>query len=300
LLANQKHSLNCRITLLTRNSALFQRLNPQIAFDPSFSFIQGDVRDLISLNKNFDFLIHGATDVASQASSLDIFDVGYSGTRAVLDFALSSKVKSFLLISSGAVYGKQPRDMDSIPESFLGFPNRFGSTSSYGLAKIASEWLTLEYASIHGLHAKIARCFTFAGPYLPMDKHFAIGNFIKDACDGDLIRVNGDGKAIRTYLYAADMAVWLWKILLSEKPEVVYNVGGSRQVSIESLAKLVGKLINPNAKVLLRENQVSDTPPERYVPNVSIAKNTLGLLETTSLEDSILKTANWYLKTQSK
>jgi len=300
ILANRKYALNCRISLLTRNSALFLKLNPQFAIDSSLSFIDGDVRYLKPLNQKFDFIVHGATDVASLTPSLNVFDVGYSGTKAVLDFAVNSNVEGFLLISSGAVYGGQLQGIDVIPESYCGFPDRFGSASSYGLAKVASEWLVTEYARAYGFNAKIARCFSFVGPYLPMDRHFAIGNFIKDACDGSAIKVSGDGKAVRTYLYAADLAVWLWKILTSENIEAVYNVGGSRPISIESLAHLVGKLINPNAEVQIGKNQSKSTQYSRYVPDVTLANNILGLSEKFSLEDSILRTANWYLKTRIK
>ena len=103
-MVNKKYALNCRITLLTRNSALFLKLNPQFAMDPLLTFIDGDVRNLKPLNQKFDIIVHGATDVASLTPSLNVFDVGYSRTKAVLDFAVNSNIKAFLLISSGAVY----------------------------------------------------------------------------------------------------------------------------------------------------------------------------------------------------
>ena len=108
-----------------------------------------------------------------------------------------------------------------ISDSYCGLPNRFGSGTSYGLALEASEWLVTEHSKADGLNAKIARCFSFVDLYLFMDRHFAIGNLIKDACDGSAIKVSGDGRAVRAYLYAADQAVWLWKILISKNIEVV-------------------------------------------------------------------------------
>ena len=69
------------------------------------------------------------------------------------------------------------------------------------------------YAVEKNLEAKIARCFSFIGPYLPLDGRFAASDFILDALTKNIITVKGDGKAVRSYLYMADLAQWLWVIL---------------------------------------------------------------------------------------
>jgi len=296
LLANKKYALNCKITLLTRNLNASLESNKCIAQNPAVSFLERDVRFLQEHNAKYDIIIHAATDIANKNSPLDTFDVCAQGTRSVLDLAIRSNATNFILISSGAVYGQQPPELNQIPESYNGMPDRTSENSAYGLGKITAEWLTSQYGRSYGLNTKIARCFAFVGPHLPMDKHFAIGNFIKDSVHGNKIVINGNGSPIRTYLYAADLANWIWRILLDGDNGDIYNVGGDRHISIKDLAHLIRSLINPEVEIIIKNKLPGNTPPERYVPDVTSAKNKLGLCVNVSLEDSIKKTATWLIE----
>ena len=281
---------------MTRNSRRFSELNEYIANDPAVSFIDNDIRLLSHNSKRYDYVIHAATDVAISNTPIDTYDVCSIGTRLALDFAIQSKASNFLLLSSGAVYGKQPSGLNSLSELYNGIPDRISDQSAYGLGKISAEWMVSKYSSTYGLNSKIARCFAFVGPYLPMDKHFAIGNFIKDAITSNTIVINGNGSTIRTYLYSADLAIWLLRILLEGRNGDIFNVGGDRQISIENLAKLVGDLINPRIQIVKEKKIVSHNFPDRYVPDITLAKNRLDLFPIISLENSIESTAKWYLE----
>jgi nucleoside-diphosphate-sugar epimerase len=122
-----------------------------------------------------------------------------------------------------------------------------------------------------------------------------MGNFIGDALEGRTIRVCGDGTPTRSYLYAADLAIWLWTILLRGEAARPYNVGSEHGVSISDLAHMVARVVaDGRVDVDVAEERIPDAPPHRYVPDTSRATRELGLGTTVLLEDAVSRTAEWH------
>jgi dTDP-glucose 4,6-dehydratase len=232
----------------------------------------------------------------SKLNPLAYFDSAMLGTRRMLDFAYTKKVKKFLFTSSGAIYGPQPPDVTTLEEAFPDAPAPFETRYSYGQGKRAAEFLCAAYSESYGIQVKIARCFVFSGPYLPLNSGFAIGNFIKDAIGGGPIRITGDGTPYRSYLYAADLAIWLWKILMRGQSSRPYNVGSENALDILTLAKTVRNTVCPNCEIQLAHSPVPGHPAERYVPSTQRARNELGLQEWIGLEEGLRRMVQWNLE----
>lgn len=294
-LANQAHGLGLRVTVLTRDPGSFQREAPALCADPAFSFIAGNVRDFAFPPNAFSHVLHMATTSAHETFAgedpLAKFDTLVHGTRRVLDFATERGVKHFLFTSSGVVY--QPNGEAPIAEASLRAPPTHDPATALGQAKRAAEFLCSHYAARHGWHLGLARCFSFAGPWLPLDVHYAIGNFIAQALAGQPITVRSDGSALRSYLYAGDLVVWLLTLLLGGPGGRPCNVGSDAAISISELAHLVRDLLAPQQEVhILGRPAASVGNPVRntYVPDISLARQYQ--LETwTSLSDTIKMTA---------
>ncbi len=147
-------------------------------------------------------MIHAATETVARKTKeapLEMFSTLAAGTEHVLEFAATHGTRKFLLTSSGAVYGKQPAELTHVPESFAGAPDPLDTLSVYGEGKRISELLCAIYQKRTGIECKIARCWAFCGPHLPLDAHFAIGNFIGDVLAGRHIQIAGDGTPRRSY-----------------------------------------------------------------------------------------------------
>ncbi len=291
--ANRELGLNAEAIVLTRNGAAFSRKVPWLVDDPSIKLYPGDVRDFKFPEGEFSFVIHGATEASSKLNAenpLLMLDTIIQGTRRTLDFAHQCHAEKVLFISSGAVYGKQPSEMTHVTEDYRGAPDTMETLNAYGEGKRTAELLCSIFSKQYSIETKIARCFAFVGPYLPLDSHFAIGNFIRDGLNGGPIGVTGDGTPYRSYLYAADLAIWLWTILANGKSCRAYNVGSADETTVRELAFTVAKAFDPARAVKIERMPVAGRLAERYVPAVQRAKTELGLQPSVSLEEGIRRT----------
>ena len=296
LSAQDRLGLGVETVVLTRDPDGFRARAPHLASHSGVTLLAGDVRSYEFPAGTFSHFIHAATDASAKlndGSPVRMLDTIVEGTRHALDHAVACKAKRFLLTSSGAVYGKQPPEMTHIREDYTGAPDPLDLHSAYGQGKRMAEHLCALYARGSRLEPKIARCFAFVGPYLPLDIHYAIGNFIRDALRGGPIVVRGDGTPFRSYLYAADLAIWLWTILIRGQACRAYNVGSEDSITVERLAHAVGHLVNPGAEIHTLQLPDAASRPERYVPRVERASRELGLHQIVLLDDAIRRTAHW-------
>lgn len=294
--ADQRLSLGLQVTVLSREPARFAASAGPLAVAPMLSWHTGDVRDFDFPAGRFPLVIHAATAASEQfnrSQPVAMFGTIVAGTRRVLEFAEQAGAAGILLTSSGAVYGPQPPSLEFLPEGFLGGPDPNDPHSAYAEGKRAAEFL----AAGSGLPVKIARGFAFVGPFLPFDAHFAVGNFLRNALDGEAIVIKGDGSPYRSYLYGADLVVWLLAILLDGQPNRPYNVGSDQACSIAALAQRVSQVAGGGRVSIL--GTPSGLPSQRYVPSIERARIELGLEVWIPLDRALEKTLAWARKVRA-
>lgn len=296
--ANRRFALGCHVTVLSRDPGRFTAKAPQLTTDRAVTLLAGDVRDFHFPAGSVTHVIHAATEASAalnESHPRTMFDVCVEGTRRVLSLARERGATRLLFTSSGAVYGRQPPDLARMPEDHPGGPDPLDAKNAYAEGKRAAEMLC-RLAVDTGVAATIARCFAFVGPRLPLDAHFAAGNFIRDALAGGPIRVAGDGTPYRSYLYAADLVEWLLTILLRGAPARAYNVGSEEAVSIRDLAEMVADVAaaewpgRERPRVTVAGRPPAGTAATRYVPSCARARTELGLVPATSLEEALRRT----------
>lgn len=273
--------LNMEVVVLSRNPEHFVNEFPVYERCPHISFVKGDVRDFIFPDGAFDYVIHAATPVTSDDLGLDdpeVYSIIVEGTQRVLEFAEQAGVERFLNVSSGAVYGVQPSEVEAISEEHVCKP-----VNAYGRGKLEAERLCYESS----VSCVSARCFSFVGPGMPLDAHFAIGNFIGNALRGEPIVIEGDGTPLRTYLYSEDLVEGLLILMLKGQSGEVYNVGGEKPVSIAEVAELVREVAGIESKVIVAKDPVLGALPSSYVPCIDKIRGIIDVRKQVALEDAV-------------
>jgi len=297
--ADARFDLRLALNVLTRRPETFLAEKPHLARHRSVHLVKGDMTELESLTGRFDMVIHGATDVASASTDpISAYETIVDGTKQVLNLASRANAQRFLYLSSGAVYGSQPPQLTAFAEDLTYAPGMADPAAAYGHAKRISEWLVHMHAKAHGLAPVIARLFALIGPYLALNAKFAASHFIRDTLAGRPIEVVGDRRVMRSYLYGADMAVWLLALLVKGEAFEAYNVGSEQPTTIGELATLISRWNNGQVRFARPESPSEDlSPPARYLPDTEKARSRLDLEQFTPLESAVSKTIAWFRET---
>ncbi len=292
-LLERLQELPLELVVLSRNPQQFLKQSPAFGKNKNITFMQGDVRNFSFPAGRFDYVIHAATETDAKLEKEnpdEMYSGIVDGTRRVLEFSEQAGIKRLLYVSSGAVYGVQPPELSHIPETFPCNP-----VTVYGKGKVTAEQLCLE----SGVETVIARPFTFVGPWLPLDAHFAIGNFIGSCLRNEPIEIKGDGTPLRSYMYGSDLAEWLLAVLRRGEPARAYNVGSDEAISIFDLARLVRGCAGTQNEIIVRGKKMEGVLPDRYVPAIDRAVNELAVCRRYPLSEAVRQTITWYRDSQA-
>jgi len=278
------------IIVPTRNNqSTHVKETEKIGFE-NLTLVQGDLlSDAFDIGE-VDAIIHAATPASAalnESNPIEMTKINTRSMQAALKFAENKA--PFLFTSSGAVYGNQPQTVAHIPERQ---ERPFGElTSAYAKGKQIAEKMCVEAGEEGSCTPIIARLFAFSGRYLPRDTHFAIGNFVQNVLDRKPIVINSDGQSRRSYLYGADMAIWLWSALAKKTPPHPLHIGSEHSISILELAQAVANAsaaeLNFNPEIRVTKTSADPDTFHQYVPSNSDTRSYLNVQEWTSLNAGI-------------
>lgn len=271
------HGADIRVTATSRYPEAFLQRHPEFAAAEWLHLLKTDIRYFAPHEGDYDYCIHAATDTRPQQLKHieSVIEAATEGTRRLGMQAAQSAIRAMLVISSGAVYGEDAK------------PAKPGSQQlSYAQAKLLMEQLAAVDAVRQGYRLTIARCFAFIGHLLP--PHLAIAQFIDAALFAEHIKLSGDGSPVRSYLYAADMAVWLLAALAKGRDGVAYDVGSDIGKPLAEHAETVRNVLSPSKSVIIgNESAGRETLRQEYLADIGLSQQDLGVAVWTPEQEAI-------------
>lgn len=288
----------CRLYAVTRHPRQTAARFPHLVGRPEFTVIEQDVRSLRLPSISWDFVIHAAAPSDAREYLKDPLRTAQTivaGTSALLEELAKVQPQSMLFVSTGLVYGEQPAAMPALQEDYRGGPYLATARSCYAEAKRYAELLCCMHREQRGLPVCVARVFNLVGPRQNMNTTSAVADFIRQALDGDTIRIHDDGRAVRTYCYIAEAVAALWKLLLRHPLADLVNVGSDRDpVSFVELAHRISRVMAKSLRVTVEGAPPAGTGGRRYVPDLGRLYQLEGWKPALPLDEALLRTINWY------
>jgi len=223
---------------------------------PRLKIVQSKISECNQLPKlaaNSEFIFHLAATVGVELvvkSALHVLESSFHETQILLRAAAKHSTP-LLLTSTSEVYGKSAKpEFGEDDDLLIGPPNQ--SRWSYASAKLTDEFLALAYSREKKLPVVIARLFNTVGPRQTGRYGMVLPRFIAAAKRGKPLKVFGDGKQSRCFGFVHDVVEALARLQKCEKARgEIFNIGGTEEVSILALAKLVVKTLRSKSKIEL-------------------------------------------------
>ncbi len=219
----------------------------------------------------------------------------------LIDAAHKNNVEKLIFLGSSCIYPKNAPQ--PLKEEYLLTDSLEPTNQWYAIAKIAGvkaceairkqygkDFVSLMPTNLYGSHDNFDLQTSHVLPAMIRKFH--------DAKENGHVPVTlwGSGKPMREFLHVDDLAAAVFFALDNKLEENLYNVGTGEDLTIKELAELIQEITGHNGEIIWDSSKPDGTP--RKLMNVDKLKNE-GWHASTSLEDGIKKTYEWFLKNQN-
>lgn len=262
---------------------------------PKYRFVYGSITDrnlVEKLVENADAVVNFAAETHVDRSIVDnepFILTNVLGVQRLIDACVKFG-KRFHHVSTDEVFGslapEDPKFTEATP---------YDPRNPYSATKAASDHLIRAAMHTHELQATISNCTNNYGPFLYPEKFLSIS--ITNLLDGRPIHVHGDGRQVRDWIHVEDHGTGILHILERGKIGHTYMMGGDAELSIESTAKSLLKVMGHGDHML---EFIPDRPGQdrRYAIDFSKIKNELDWQHKYTFESGLQDMVDWYRKNE--
>jgi UDP-glucuronate decarboxylase len=252
---------------------------------------------------NADVVVHAAS-IASppiyRRFPLETIEVNVLGTWNLLRLAQQRSAASFLHLSSSEVYGDPDENAIPTREEYVGRVSFTGPRACYDESKRLSETLCRLYFERHGLNVKVIRPFNVYGPTLRLDDGRLIPDLLRQGLEGGPLILHSDGTPTRSFCYVTDFVAACLQVLTSNHNGEAFNVGRPEEVSMRSVAALIGELfdIKDIRTAESADKRYLTDNPQRRCPDIGKIRDQVGWTPGVTLREGLRRTVSYYRERQ--
>lgn len=285
---------------------LLEENNEVICLDNFFTGRKENISKLLK-NKNFEVIRHDVTKpillevdkiynlacpaspVHYQYDPIKTIKTNMLGTMHLLEMAKQVKAR-FLQASTSEVYGDP--HIHPQQESYWGNVNPIGIRSCYDEGKRISETLCFDYQRQEKVEVRVVRIFNTYGPQMLENDGRVVSNFVVQALQGNDLTVYGEGNQTRSFCYVDDLVDGMIKMMNQDEFSGPVNLGRPEEYTILEIAEKVLSMVETKSKIVFKPLP-SDDPTKRR-PNIALAKDKLNWEPTTTFDEGLSKTIEYF------
>ena len=264
--------------------------------NPNYKFYKTDIRNRAEIYEIFkeehpDVVVNFAAESHVDRSILEpeiFLTTNILGTAVLMDACRLYGIERYHQVSTDEVYGDLPLDR---PDLFFHEDTPLHTSSPYSASKASADLLVLAYYRTYNFPATISRCSNNYGPYQFPEKLIPL--MISKAIHNERLPVYGEGLNVRDWLYVKDHCYGILAVIEKGRIGEVYNLGGhNERNNLYIVKRILTELGKPESLI----THVADRHghDQRYAIDPTKAKLELGWRPTTTFEDGIRYTIEWY------
>lgn len=270
--------------------------------NPRYKFYKTDIRDRKAIyeifeNEKPDIVVNFAAESHVDRSILfpeEFLTTNIIGTEVLMDACRKYEIERYHQVSTDEVYGDLPLDR---PDLFFTEETPIHTSSPYSTSKASADLLVLAYHRTYGLPVTISRCSNNYGPYQFPEKLIPL--MISKASKNESLPVYGEGLNVRDWLFVKDHCYGILAVIEKGKVGEVYNLGGHNE---RNNLYIVKRILKEMGKPETLITHVADRHghDQRYAIDPAKAMRDLAWEPTTTFEEGIKWTIDWYISEYGK
>ena len=254
-----------------------------------------DVNSMNYLVREKDYIFHCAGQVCHVMSLTDPFpDIEYNikGVAILMD-ACKKNNPGVKVVKTGTRGQYGPATSLPVCEDAPTNPKGI-----YEISNLTAEKIMKVYNDIHGIKTVLLRLTNIYGPRSQMrHSRFGVVNwFVRQAIDNETIKVFGDGKILRDFLYIDDCVDAILMSAISQKAVgEILNVGVDKPTSFLDLVTLIIKTAKTGRYEFAEFSQERKAQePGDFYSDISKIRNLVSWEPRINLEEGLIRTISYY------